>query len=74
MWTNAKELEKNKNYKDAPETYRTRSNGWSHTTGMCFVSMYSTGLSRDFHSILKQVTIYLYAANHPSMALISMML
>ena len=36
--------------------------------------MDSAGLSRDFHSILKQVTIHPYAANHQGMSLMSIWL
>ena len=39
--------------------YRTSSKRWSHTTGMCFLSMDSTSISGDFHSRLTQVN------NHP---------
>ena len=53
-------------------SYRTRSNRWSHTTGMCFVRMDYARLSGDFNSRLTQVNTHIYAANQPGMALMSM--
>ena len=70
--TNKNDSEKNLKYRVAPVTYRTRSKGWSHNNGVCFVRMNSVGISGYFHSRLTQVFIHLSSVNHLDTVLMSL--
>ena len=58
--TNTKEFDNNIDLQVLPNDLQdiTRSNRWSQTILMCFVSMDSAGLSQDFHYRLTQVNIH----------------
>ena len=74
VWTNSKDLEKNKNLEGFPSNLEKRSKRWSQTTGMCLVRMDSTSLYGDFNYRLTQVTIHPYDSNQLVMSLMSLRL